>query len=481
MKKQMVRLLGLILCLSLLVTMAVGCGGEKNPPEGTTASQGDATETTGGEVSASKPLPDVDLGGMTLILGDWWSPATYEEDDPMTAWDQMVLDYHHEVESELNFTFNQIGLQNQGEYNSVLINSFINNDPACHLFWGKAENIVSMASQGLLYDLSTLDAFDLTEEKWPDVITDYFTVNGKVYAARADVDEPRTGVFFNKRLLEDAGIDPDLPYDLQESGEWTWEAFESLCAQLTQDYNSDGVTDIYGLADNPSSNLKAGVYSNGAMFVTKDESGKFVDGTTDPKFLEGMEWAVGLYESGYVKMKASGDNWDHYYYDFIEGRAAMLMAEYWITNSYLKQMGDDYGYVMMPAGPNGTMGTPMYPTPICIPACLDKETANKVAAAYDAWTDTYVNIEGAEMLNASFRDIYYGNFRDSRAVNETVTSMVTDPECQFYDSYYLIPNYNVGDYFWEVSRLEVTPAEKIEELRPINQAAIDAANVLFGN
>lgn len=50
---------------------------------------------------------------------------------------------------------------------------------------------------------------------------------------RPEKAEPRKGVFFNKRLLNDAGVDPEEIYDLQAKGEWTWEAFEALCEKLT--------------------------------------------------------------------------------------------------------------------------------------------------------------------------------------------------------------------------------------------------------
>ena len=35
--------------------------------------------------------------------------------------------------------------------------------------------------------------------------------------------EPRAGIFYNKRLFEEAGISADEPYDLQAKGEWTWD------------------------------------------------------------------------------------------------------------------------------------------------------------------------------------------------------------------------------------------------------------------
>ncbi len=466
--------------LAVSMVFSVAACGEK-PEENNKGNEepGDKTKDPQKEKSG---IPDVDLGGFSFVLGDWWSPAVYEEKSPVTAWDQMVSDYHHEMEKKMNFTFSEIGLQNKGNYSDVLVNSFIANDPACHAFYAETSALTSMAAQGLLYDLSTLDAFDFENDpKWSKKIIDYFTINGKVYAARPAEDEPRLGILYNKRLLSEAGVDPELPYQLQASGQWDWAHFEELCAKLCQDTNNDGVTDIYAFGGNDCEMMCVGIYGNGAVFVDRDESGKFVDGTSKPNFLEGLTWSVGLLDKGYVKSFGSGDAWDSAYVDFANGQIGMLVSQTWIITTYLAEMQDEFGYVMLPAGPSGHNCTNMIPTPICIPACLDQETANKTATIINSWFDERKNIEGAEAMNVTFKDTYYKQFRDAKAVDETVNSMVTDPKCQVYDSYYLIPNYEYFGYLVEVAARSATPAEKIAALQPVNQAAIDAANVLFGN
>ena len=39
--------------------------------------------------------------------------------------------------------------------------------------------------------------------------------------------EPRQCVFFNKKVLEDAGIKWEEIYDAQADGSWTWEKMEA--------------------------------------------------------------------------------------------------------------------------------------------------------------------------------------------------------------------------------------------------------------
>ncbi len=479
MKRSYKRLLMLLLAAAMIFSLAA-CGSHPSSQ----GSEGDPSQSAPNTTEPSQEaLPDLD--GFRFILGNWWSAAEYEEEEPATAWDQMVADYHHDLEAKMNFTFSEIGLQNMGNYNEVLVNGFLANNPNCTAFYGNPDNgaLVSMAAQGLLYDLSSLKNLDLSDDTlWNQQIIDYYTINGKVYAARASTtDEPRLGVLFNKRLFEEAGLNPELPYDLQKNGQWDWEHFEELCQKLTRDTNNDGVTDLYAFGGNDGEVMMMGIYSNGAMFVGRDESGKFVDGTLNPNFEAGLSWAVKLIEKGYVREFGAGEAWDKAYTDFANGQTAMLVSQTWVISSYLSGMTDDFGYVMLPAGPNGANCTNMYPTPLCIPACLSEEDAEKTAAVISQWFEPARKIEGADAMNVTFRDTYYKQFRDARAVDETVTSMVTDPKCAVYDSYYLIPNYDYGSYLWEVAARTATPAEKIEALRPMNQAAIDAANALFGN
>lgn len=475
----MKKMIALLLVLAMVFAFAA-CGKNTDPGNSASDATGEQSET-GGEQAGG--IPDVDLGGYEFVLGDWWHAAVYEEEEPVTAWNQLESDYHHEMESKMNFKWSEIGFQNMGDYAEVLINSFVADEPVCDACWLPAENVITMAAQGLLYDLSELDAFDFeNDSKWSKSVIDYFTINGKIYAARPSEDQPRLGIVFNKRLFEEAGIDPNLPYDLQANGEWDWAHFEDLCQKLCKDVDNDGVTDVFAIGGNDCELMTVGIYGNGAMFVSRDENGLFVNGTTAPAFEEGLNWAVGLIQKGYCREIGAGDAWDKSYTDFANAQTAMLCCQTWVIESYLSDMADDFGYVMLPAGPKGHNCTPMYPTPLAIPACLDEQTAQNAALILNSWYDTQKNIPEAEAMGITFRDTYYSTFDDSRSVDETITAMVTDPACQVYDSYYLVPSFDslYYDYLVEVAAQTATAAEKIEALEPSAQAAIDAANALFG-
>ena len=248
MTSKMKKLLALVMALCCLLLCA--CGPTETPPE-TTGGSGEQQPTGDNSGNTSSGIPDVDLGGFEFIMADWWSDPVPEEVEPDSAWEQMVQDYHKQLETDMNFDFKQIGLQNQGDFSQVLIDSLIQNKPLCSAFQMKLQDFTAMAAQGLLYDLGSLEVFDFENDpKWSQTIIDYFTIGGKIYAARPSEDQPRLGIYFNKRLFEEAGIDPEQPYDLQAAGQWDWAHFEELCTKLTRDTNNDGVTDIYAFGGN---------------------------------------------------------------------------------------------------------------------------------------------------------------------------------------------------------------------------------------
>lgn len=94
-------------------------------------------------------------------------------------------------------------------------------------------------------------------------------------------------MFYNKRLIEDAGLDD--PMELQKDGAWTWDEFFYYLEELTQDINGDGVTDIYGLVNTGDFPIavfsstgetpieyKDGVFYNNLNSITQKDAADFL-------------------------------------------------------------------------------------------------------------------------------------------------------------------------------------------------------------
>lgn len=366
----------------------------------------------------------------------------------------------------------QIAVGDWDTYQEVFTTSIMAEDPAAQVFIMAPNWIAQPLANGLVYDLATLENFDFTESKWNSSVINTMTYGNSIYGMASGRAEPKLGVYWNKRLFEEAGLDPNLPYDLQASGEWTWEKFEELCKKLTIDNNNDGIMDSYAMASFSVDLFRGVVTSNDARFIGKDAQGKFYNGTLEPNWLEAMQWAVGLISKGYEMPAPADANWDWFISAFHDAKVAMQVGEQYRTGTW-EDMTDDFGFVLFPKGPKSSGYSVYFSDNIAvIPSSYDKETAEKIAFAYNLWTNP---TPGYEDDADSWKDYYYTRFRDERAVDETLTMM--------YDSAILNNDYlqfvygtSFGDIAWDTYALGKTPAEKAEEISGTWEALLNDAN-----
>jgi ABC-type glycerol-3-phosphate transport system substrate-binding protein len=318
-----------------------------------------------------------------------------------------------------------------------------------------------------MYDLTKLPALNFNQPKWQKSVTQLMTVGKHIYGMRGIAPEPRGGLFFNKRMFKEAGIDPESIYDMQKNGTWTWANFEKVCAKILRDKNNDGVMDVYPMTSFSKDFFSCAIYSNGATFVGKTADGKFTNGTTSDAFLEAENWATSMVTK-YEMPQPKDSKWDYAYASFINGEAAMQAAEVYRAGS-LKNMKDDYGFVCFPKGPKAKDYTnSQYDNVYVIPASYSADRANKIAFAFNLFTEPTPGYEDSD----SWKNSYYANFRDTRAVDETIARMVKNGVA----GNDLVAGVDVGDVIYNVYALAKTPAEAIEEVKNKWQAVLDEDN-----
>lgn len=484
MKRNIKTLLVLLSVLALSFTMLAACG-KKDDDEGKSnevdnpvvedVKDDDKQDVVEDEPVEEDPVeeePTVDLGGMEIIIGDWWSPQ--ETPAPTNAFQEAQQEYREMIQEKYNFTMKQVAITDWGGMQELFTTSTVAEDPAAQIFLLAPGWAVAPIANGLVYDLATLDSLDFSESKWIKNVTEATTYGDSIYGMNAGKPEPKLGVFWNKRLFQEAGLDPDHLYNLQASGEWTWEAFEDVCNTLTRDTNNDGITDQYATVSFSVDLFRGAITSNDARYVGKDADGKYYSGITDPNFLEAIQWAVGLIEKGYEMPAPPDSNWDWFGPAFNDGKVAIRVAEEYNSGQALASMEDDFGFVLFPKGPKGGNKYAAYFSDNVgvIPSSYDKETAEKIAFAYNLWTDPVPGYEDSD----AWKDSYYTKFRDERAVDETLT-MMFDEAVENNDYSQFIGGLDMGPLFiWDVYGQAATPAERVEEIAGTMQSLIDEAN-----
>ncbi|MDE5950577.1 MAG: extracellular solute-binding protein, partial [Acetatifactor sp.] len=364
-----------VIAASLATVMTVGlaaCGNEPAPttgsdtpdtnsvqestPDASTPEESTPEESSSEEeVSPYTVLTDengnvYDLGGMEIILRDWWSGDPAE---PNSDFEEALDEYRDWIQETYNFTFKQQAISDWGSAPQDFVDYASTGDDGNNYIFILREAAPTTAAidSGLMYDLATLDCLDFSEAKWRgDVgVHTLMSRGNSIYAMYGENTEPRTGIYFNKRLLEEAGIDPNKPYELQESGDWTWDALVDLCAQVQRDTDSDGVIDVYALTQNDSVFINNAVYSNGGDYVSR-ENDEYVYKLESDETIEALTWAVDTLNQ-YKLPYPEGANWDYYVQAFLNGEAVFCAEDVYKAGGDFATMQDDFGFVCFPKGP----------------------------------------------------------------------------------------------------------------------------------
>jgi len=450
--------------------------GDASTPDSGTPDSGTPSED-GGDVSPyGEPIVDpttgepYDLGGINVVIYSWFTDTTTEDD-----YGEALTEYHEWLTETYNFTVERQSLGGWGDCPQALVDYVTTGgDDNYYMFEQHDGNEATSAMQkGLMYDLSTLDCLDFSDAKYQrNGLHEWFSKGSSYYALRAGYPEPRGGLFFNKRLLNEAGINPDEIYEMQKNNTWTWDAFENILKQVQRDVDSDGVNDVWGIAANWGDMYVRVAISNGGEIVGMDDSGKYTYRLEDPETLEGLTWALNIRHT-YGYEQPEGAEWNYYVAAFKdEAKVAFMPGEAYQITGDLKDMADDYGFVMYPIGPSAEGYINNYhDNVLSIPACYDADKAWKIAFAYDLWYD---DVPGFEGYNAMLSG-YYEYARDTRDVEETIERMMTEGGSLTYHSF--IPNLSTGEHlFWTETFNNGDVAAACEATRDAWKQYIDDAN-----
>ena len=397
------KIMGNLFVFAILCGVLAGC--KKNPGSEVTPTPSEwhyekcATATpVPTETPAPTAVPFRDLGGMEIIIGNHFTP---EDSIQIPEWQPDPVErYREELMEKYNFKIKKKTVAGWGSMVEEYVNSVLQGNPSAQLFELDYRFVATPMTEGLFYDLATLEELDFSEEKWNDSVRELMTVGDRIYGMKAGASEPKGGVVFNKRLLEEAGLDPDIIYDLQAVGEWTWSKFEEICKIVTRDTDGDGETDVYGSVSQGSATLQVLVASTGEDFVGIDENGLVYNNLESPKVQKAMEFAVDLYRKGYEMPQPEDSQWDYFIPAFQEGKAAMQFNEILIcqpSDYYGDCMEDEIGFAMPPK-PDGAESYCSYVCDdiVVIPSCYDEKTASDIAFAYNLYTSQLMAEEGGE-------------------------------------------------------------------------------------
>jgi len=324
----------------------------------------------------------------------------------------------------------------------------------------------TMHAQGLLAPLKN-EYFDPDSGiNWNRSTIEASMRNGVPHAwAIGDVDGG--GVYFNMRLLQEAGLEPELPFDLQAAGDWTWDAFMDVARATTRDLDGDGIPDTWGIATFGQEFLEQTLVSNGAKYVGLDPAtGRFVNTTNTPEFLEALTWANNLGEENVTMPEPEGMGWDFFVSAFNNGMAAMRAAGGYVAGAQVNpNLNDPWGFVVFPKGPRAStyrfMGNMNFNA---IPVNFNEQEVDNIMFALRKWVRPLPGFDDP----LGWMPGEYTNHYSRRSVDETMKLYTRNPDLMEPAIHALVPGgMPHGEQFgWRIWQGALTPLLSLRKPSP---------------
>ncbi|MBQ8311855.1 MAG: hypothetical protein IJX84_01430 [Clostridia bacterium] len=348
----------------------------------------------------------------TITIYDYWSGDGARKAEPSEE-EQATYDYRDWIESTYNVKVQQIQGGDWGTCAEVMINFNSAPDGTLNAYIVEPGKVASLIANGMAADWN----YEFTAEKWNQSTITTYTKGDAVYGVSTGVTEPRGCVYFNKRILADAGIDYETIYDMQAAGTWTWAAWEDLLKKTTLDTDNDGVIDIYGVGGSGDDMYNLAVFGNGGAYFSVNEEGKLEPTMGSEAAIEAMNWGKTI-QANYWKHTPTDAAWDWYKQAWKNGEFAFYVYQTYggyNDNSEMADMEDEWGCVAFPVPNEGDQYIHVASENVTlIPSCYTAEEVQKIAFFYDLWTNPTPGYEDD--------DNWIGNkynYTDDRAVDET--------------------------------------------------------------
>ena len=410
-----------------------------------------------------------------IIIGQWWAGWDADTFQPVSDIDRQVLAHRRNMQSQLNIRMRENFIASYGDYFPSMAISIMSGEPNASIYWVEPAWALMMQRQGMVapivgnVNLGPAVPGDGRVD-WDQTMMNAFSFEGQRYALSISSHMQPLVLFFNKRLFREAGLDPELPYNMQRDRTWTWANLLPIARQLTRDIDGDGITDIWAFPRDPSTEfLDAVVSSNGAGYVGRDANGRFYNAIGSPEFLEALQFTLLLNDEGFMLPQPEGANWDWAYSAFSDGRVAMLVAPMW-ARDLLQTMTDDWGMVMFPMGPrvNDFVVFSMSHL-LVIPSTFPSAKVETIVTAVDMW------FRPVDRSPYAWKDGLWHIFRDTRAIEETMV-IVRDHRRGLAQYHRFIPGLERGNIAWGMWYHEGDPSQLIEAVTPSWNAIIMDAN-----
>jgi len=254
-KKFILLVLVILLSVSAFISCAKSASGKDNTSKegnlnGDNGNASVAEETT--EDIYADNLPEQDFGGAEFRMAVQDAAWLYVLYDAQEQTGDVLNDAVYKRNREIEDRFNVKITQNAIDPVGTLKKNVQSGVDAYELYLPVDRDALNLAVANMICKLSDIPNINIAKPYWSQSLNKSLTIGGNLYFAygsfNLSVYDYTHVLLFNKQMISDLGL--DSPYNLVNSGNWTFDTYSEMAKAAVKDVDGNGVmdgSDIYGL------------------------------------------------------------------------------------------------------------------------------------------------------------------------------------------------------------------------------------------
>lgn len=254
--------------------------------------------------TTAEPEKVYDLGGYTLNVAKiaqdniaWVLVSFGVKEENGEILNDTIYARNQSVTEKNNFTITETEIS--GGTISTIRNLVNAGDDEYQVVFDQAATLSGAASEGILYDLRTIDSLELDKASWNQNMISSLSVGDRVYLVGGDItvsDEDSVEVLvYNTSYARDLQLE-DL-YQVVRDGKWTVDKMYEVCKLAVNDVNGDSKMDLedsYGTLANYDG-ISAMLISCGTSAISKNANGEIEITADSERFAEAFDKLSRIY------------------------------------------------------------------------------------------------------------------------------------------------------------------------------------------
>jgi len=256
---------------------------------------GAADERADSVVIYTDDLGEFDFGGrefsMFTRLNPRYTSSINVEEQIGEHFHDAMYTRNRKLEERFNFTFSELMAEDLIQATNNARKIVLSGDHQYDIITLTTAGSLPLVQEGLMHPISLLPHINIDKPYWNRQLNSDLTVLNKKYFIHGAHDlstyDMTHVMLFNKAMVQDLGM--DNPYELVNTGKWTFDKFAEMSKMVISDLNGDGrfdENDRYGLIIPSHYPLPNFWIAAGVKSIEKDENDIPYSAMGEQKFID---------------------------------------------------------------------------------------------------------------------------------------------------------------------------------------------------